>query len=299
MGDLDGRFAFVTGAGSGLGRAIALAFAGAGARVAVNDLRKDGVAETARALGAALACEPLVGDVADSHAVAGWFGTLTRATGDRLDVLVNNAGYADADPETMARLAAQMEELTTTGRVTTALDATQRMTDERWTRMLAVHLNGTFFCTREALKLMSPHRSGRIINMASIAGLTGIASVPHYSAAKAAIIGFTRGARAQVGAQGILKRTRSRRATSTPHPRRTRRATRRADEGSSPRRRSSAVSARRARDRRHRPLPRGPGRDVLHRPGAVAERRARRIAAASHGSRWGRKVRRWWIARAG
>jgi 3-oxoacyl-[acyl-carrier protein] reductase len=204
MGDLDGRFAFVTGAGSGLGRAIALAFAGAGARVAVNDLRKDGVAETARALGAALACEPLVGDVADSHAVAGWFGTLTRATGDRLDVLVNNAGYADADPETMARLAAQMEELTTTGRVTTALDATQRMTDERWTRMLAVHLNGTFFCTREALKLMSPHRSGRIINMASIAGLTGIASVPHYSAAKAAIIGFTKALAREVGAQGIL-----------------------------------------------------------------------------------------------
>jgi 3-oxoacyl-[acyl-carrier protein] reductase len=204
MGDLEGRFAFVTGAGSGLGRAIALAFAAAGARVAVNDLRADGVAETARALGTALACDPLVGDVADSRAVAGWFGTLARATGDRLDVLVNNAGYADSDPETMARLARQMEELTTTGRVTTALDATQRMTDERWTRMLAVHLNGTFFCAREALKLMSPRRSGRIINMASIAGLTGIASVPHYSAAKAAIIGFTKALAREVGAQGIL-----------------------------------------------------------------------------------------------
>ncbi len=204
MADLDGKIAFVTGAGSGLGREIALTFARAGARVAVNDLRPEPARDVAKALGASLACEPLTGDVADAALVRTWFATLARATNDRLDVLVNNAGYADSDEETMRRLAAQVEEATTSGRPTTPLEATARMSDERWTRMLAVHLNGTFYCTREALRLMAPRGGGRIVNMASIAGLTGIASVPHYSAAKAAIIGFTKAVARDVGSQGIL-----------------------------------------------------------------------------------------------
>jgi 3-oxoacyl-[acyl-carrier protein] reductase len=206
MGDLDGQIAFVTGAGSGLGREIALTFARAGARVAVNDLRAEAARATHDALAAlgGAACDPLVGDVADSARVRSWFATLADATRGRLDVLVNNAGYADADAETQARLARQLDELTTTGRATTALEATRRLSDERWSRMLAVHLNGTFFCTREALALMAPRGSGRIINMASIAGTTGIASVPHYSAAKAAIIGFTKAVARDVGSQGIL-----------------------------------------------------------------------------------------------
>lgn len=204
MADLSGQTAFVTGAGSGLGREIALTFARAGARVAVNDVRTEAAVDVARALGSSLACDPLIGDVSDSRVVRGWFETFAGAAGNHLDVLVNNAGYADADPETMTRLGRQLEELQTTGIVTTPLEATARMTDERWTRMLAVHLNGTFFCTREALRLMGPRKSGRIINMASIAGLTGIASVPHYSAAKAAIIGFTKSVAREVGGQGIL-----------------------------------------------------------------------------------------------
>ena len=204
MADLDGKIAFVTGAGSGLGREIALTFARAGARVAVNDLRAEPAREIARALGGSLACEPLGGDVADSALVRTWLATLAGATGGRLDVLVNNAGYADADEETTRRLKAQMEEAMASGRPTTPLEATVRLTDERWTRMLAVHLNGTFFCTREALRLMAPRGSGRIINMASIAGTTGIASVPHYSAAKAAIIGFTKAVARDVASQGIL-----------------------------------------------------------------------------------------------
>src|SRR3989442_6014027 len=70
--------------------------------------------------------------------------------------------------------------------------------------MLAVNLTGTCFCTREALGLMAPQQSGRIINMASIAGTTGIAGVTHYSAAKGAIIAFTKALAREVGPQGIL-----------------------------------------------------------------------------------------------
>ncbi len=204
MADLDDAIALVTGAGSGLGREIALTFARAGARVAVNDLRRDAAEDVARRLGDALACAPLVGDVADAASVRGWFATLAAATANRLDVLVNNAGYADSDDETMRRIGLQIDEVTRDGRATTPLDATARMTDERWARMIAVHLHGTFYCTREALKLMAPRGRGRIINMASIAGLTGIASVPHYSAAKAGIIGFTKAVAREVGSQGIL-----------------------------------------------------------------------------------------------
>ena len=207
MGDLDGKIAFVTGAGSGLGREIATTLARAGARVAVNDLRDDAAASVhgeLESMGAAAACGPLAGDVSDSARVHDLFARLARATGDRLDVLVNNAGHADSEPETVARLMQQLTELTTGGRIETALEATSRLSDDRWTRMLAVHVNGTFFCTREALRLMHPRRSGRIINLASIAGITGIASVPHYSAAKGAIIAFTKAVARDVAPHDIL-----------------------------------------------------------------------------------------------
>jgi 3-oxoacyl-[acyl-carrier protein] reductase len=207
VGELDGKIAFVTGAGSGLGREIALTFARAGAGVVINDLRADGAARTQAeiaALGAAQPCVPQVGDVSDAAQVERFFAAIAHATGERLDVLVNNAGYADTEPETVQRLTQQLAELTTEGRLTTALEATSRMSDERWTRMLAVHLNGTFFCTRAALRLMHPRRSGRIISLASIAGLTGIGSVPHYSAAKGAIIAFTKAVARDVAPHDIL-----------------------------------------------------------------------------------------------
>ncbi|HZR82602.1 MAG TPA: SDR family NAD(P)-dependent oxidoreductase [Candidatus Binatia bacterium] len=207
MAELDGKIAFVTGAGSGLGREIALALARAGAQVGINDLRREAAERThddLAGIGGALECGPQVGDVADPAAVAAWLAAVARATGDRLDVMVNNAGYADSDPETQARLQKQLAEVLESGRITTSLDAAARLSDERWSRMIAVHLTGTFHGTREALRLMSPRRSGRIINLASIAGLTGIASVPHYSAAKAGIIGLTKAVARDVAPLGIL-----------------------------------------------------------------------------------------------
>src|SRR5438094_528554 len=141
-------------------------------KVAFADLRPAAAAAVDAelcALGAALACGPLAGDVADAAAVRGWFERLGDATGGQLDILVNNAGHADTDAETQARLARQVEELMAGGRPTTPLEATARLSDERWLRMLAVHLTGTFFCTRAALPLMVAAGGGRIINMATMA----------------------------------------------------------------------------------------------------------------------------------
>jgi 3-oxoacyl-[acyl-carrier protein] reductase len=77
------------------------------------------------------------------------------------------------------------------------------MTDEAWHRMIGVHLNGTFFCTREALKLMSQRNQGTIINMASVAALAGIAMAPHYGAAKGGILSFTRSVAHEVASRNI------------------------------------------------------------------------------------------------
>jgi len=85
----------------------------------------------------------------------------------------------------------------------THLDITQNLSDESWHRMLAVHVDGTFFCTREALRLMSPKNRGVIVNISSVAALTGLEIVPHYSAAKGGILAFTRAVAREVGSRGI------------------------------------------------------------------------------------------------
>jgi 3-oxoacyl-[acyl-carrier protein] reductase len=199
---LAGRTALVTGGGSGLGEAIALAFAREGADVAVIDLDPERAARTAsRVETAGRRALSLPGDVSDPSGPEAWLREIARAWG-RLDVLVNNAGYADAIPGVMERQMAQVVE-GMQGEVKTSLDATISLSDEAWARMLAVHLSGTFHCTRAALRLMQPARRGAIVNMASVAGTTGLASVPHYSAAKAGIIGFTKAVAREVGPLGI------------------------------------------------------------------------------------------------
>ncbi|HEY8515259.1 MAG TPA: SDR family oxidoreductase [Candidatus Binatia bacterium] len=207
MKDLDGKIAFVTGAGSGLGREIALTFGRAGARVIVNDLRAEAAERTHAELekiDAVTHCGPQIGDVSDPEQVRRFFAAIGHATRERLDILVNNAGHADTEPETVRRMMQQLGEMQSTGRIATALEATSRLSDERWRKMMAVHVDGTFFCTREALKIMQFQRSGRIINIASIAGLTGIGGVPHYSAAKGAIIAFTKAVARDVAPYDIL-----------------------------------------------------------------------------------------------
>jgi 3-oxoacyl-[acyl-carrier protein] reductase len=206
---LKDKVALITGAGSGIGRAIATLFAEEGARVIANDVNEKAARETVEALGAARSgARAIRADVADSGQVTAMFDEVEREFGS-LDVLVNNAGIGSAGTSAADRDRLRersdtriMEQLSGQG-IQTHWDITQTMTDETWHRMIAVHLNGTFFCTREALRLMSRRDQGVIINLSSVAGLMGLENVPHYSAAKAGILGFTRAVAREVGSRKI------------------------------------------------------------------------------------------------
>src|SRR4051794_16945054 len=100
-------------------------------------------------------------------------------------------------------MAERQREEAATGRVVTPLDALVRLTDDEWRRLFAVHVDGTFYCTRAAVRFMATRGSGVIINMASICGIEGCEGHPHYSAAKAAILGLTRSAAKELILQGV------------------------------------------------------------------------------------------------
>lgn len=197
---LEGRVALVTGAGSGIGRAIALLFAQEGAQVVVNDIDLAAAQETVSqmaAVGPGLVptMRAVKANVASSAEVKVLFEEIEACHGT-LDILVNNAGIAETDTGKRDQITrkgeAQIAEMMMGGKVQTHWDLTQDLSDDEWHRMIGVHLNGTFFCTREALKVMSRKNRGSIINMSSVAALNGISIAPHYGAAKAGILGFTR-----------------------------------------------------------------------------------------------------------
>jgi 3-oxoacyl-[acyl-carrier protein] reductase len=203
MDRLRGKLALVTGGGSGLGEAICRRFAQEGAEVVVNDLRGEEAKRVAEAVGG----RPLPFDVTDSAAVDAAFDQLGRTFG-RLDVLVNNAGISPqhSEEEWQARADATLQQVAgiqAGGPVSTFVDSTVNLSDEQWHRMLAVHLDGTFFCTRAGLRLMNEQGSGAIVNMGSIMGTSGGAGAADYCAAKAAILGFTRSVAREVVLRGI------------------------------------------------------------------------------------------------
>ena len=185
-GRLEGKIACITGAGSGLGRAIAERFAAEGATIVAQDLRVGSAEETVGLLpdGDHFAQG---GDVADPEAVAAVFAAIDERLG-RLDVQVNNAGVdrlpGDGFDRMLAGEGAQI----------------RLMEHAAFTRMLEIHAGGTFACTQGAVGLM--RNGGSVITMSSIAGIAGWGPV-HYSAAKGAILGFTRAAARELGAMGI------------------------------------------------------------------------------------------------
>lgn len=174
-----GRVALVTGASGGIGQAIALALARAGAHVSIGYFRRRERAEELchriEALG--VQALPLQADLTKAEDAAGLVERTEAAFG-RVDILVNNAGIA------LAKL---------------LIDTTL----EEWEAMMAVHLRGTFACTKAALPGMIRRRFGRIINISSMWGQVGAANEVAYSTAKAGLIGFTKALAQEVGMCGI------------------------------------------------------------------------------------------------
>lgn len=199
---LQDRVALVTGGGSGIGQAVARQFVSEGATVVVVGRTQSRLDETV-AMAGKDRCIGIPTDVSDSASVAAMFEEL-RHKFARLDVLVNNAGIGVENVEDYNRvIEARGRELSTEGKIQTQWNMTASMSDEIWRRMMAVHLDGTFYCSREALKLMSPRGSGAIINVSSTAALAGQEGAPHYSAAKAGMLGFTRSLAREVASLNI------------------------------------------------------------------------------------------------
>jgi 3-oxoacyl-[acyl-carrier protein] reductase len=202
--DLDGKVALITGAAGGLGKAIARAFAKAGARLVLCDINEEALGQTSeeiRQLGAP--CLAARCDVSSSNEVSSTFKRACDHFG-ALHVLVNNAAVIPAgrdDEESRNKHYAYL----TTPMPRRSLGFTSNMSDKDWLRFWDVNVHGLFYCTREALRRMEPQRQGKIINVASVAGLSAYgAHSPHYSATKGAVIAFTRSVAAEVAGANIF-----------------------------------------------------------------------------------------------
>ena len=263
---LDGRVAAVTGGGSGIGRAICLRLAAEGARVAALDIDLDGAQATVDELDGGVA---LAADVTDSAAFGEALAEVEGRLGP-LDILVNNAGaVGGAHLKRVTPLLEVQRQERLAGTVSTPLDALVRLSDEEWSQLLRVHLDGTFFGTRAAARLMAPRGRGAIVNMASVCGLEGCTGHPHYSAAKAGVIGFTRAVAKELIVQGIRVNALAPGHVDTSKLRGQLDATRRVIAASTPAGRPGAARG----DRRRGGVPAVRRRGLLRRRDAEPERR--------------------------
>lgn len=174
---LDKRHVLVTGAGTGIGAAIATACAGAGASVSLAGRRRDPLVALQKSLDKDRAHVVSDFDVSNEDKVRAGVAAARGVFGP-IDVLVNNAGEAQSAPFAKTDLAT-------------------------WNTALAVNLTGTFLVTREVVPDMIAKRSGRVINIASTAGLVGYAYVSAYVAAKHGVIGLTRSLALEFARAGI------------------------------------------------------------------------------------------------
>ena len=190
--NLSGKTALVTGASSGIGAAVATALAANGATVWVNH-PDEVTAEAAEAVVTSIsesggAAQTIQADVSSESDVLAMFSTLGSGP---LDILVNNAGIAHSSP-------------------------VETLEVEDFDRLMGVHLRGTFLCTRSALKMMYAQNSGRIINTASQLAYIGAPGFSHYTAAKGAILSFTRSLALEIGDRPITANCVAPGATMTP-----------------------------------------------------------------------------------
>ena len=175
--DLSGKVALVTGGSRGIGKAVASRLAGAGARVALVDVvDPEQVEATAREIGGgAIAVRA---NVVDADDVGAAVSQIEEQLGP-IDVLVNNAG------------------ITRDGLLI-------RMTEEAWSAVLDVNLKGVFNMTKAVTRGMMKRRGGRVVNIASVVGITGNAGQANYSASKAGVIGFTKSVAKELAARNVL-----------------------------------------------------------------------------------------------
>ena len=188
MNRLEGKTALITGAARGLGAQIAERFAGEGAEVIINDLSQAAADATAERLGG----RAVAADVSDSASVAAMFEAVAGMT-DRLDILVNNAGISgmEGDNDARERIRVRAAALASGSEPPPESESgILDVTDDKWRKMLAVHMDGTFYCCRGALPLLPDGAS--IINLGSIMGTFGRPGGVAYCAAKSGILGFTR-----------------------------------------------------------------------------------------------------------
>ncbi len=176
---LNGKNAMVTGGSRGIGRAIALALAAAGANVIINyssnEAKAAEVVEEIEALGVkGLA---LKADIADAQAVKNMFQQIEESF-NKVDILINNAGI-------------------------TKDNLLIRMKEADWDQVMDVNLKGAFLCTKAVVRNMIKQRSGKIINISSVVGVTGNPGQANYCASKAGIIGFTKSLARELAGKGI------------------------------------------------------------------------------------------------
>ncbi|MFC5541285.1 3-oxoacyl-[acyl-carrier-protein] reductase [Ureibacillus sp. FSL W7-1570] len=180
MGKLEGKTAVVTGASRGIGRAIALELAKEGANVVVNyggskEKAEEVVEEILKMGQKAIAVQA---NVADNESVQNLMKTALDEFGS-IDILVNNAGI-------------------------TRDNLLMRMKEDEWDDVIETNLKGVFLCTKAVTRQMMKQRSGRIINIASVVGVTGNAGQANYTAAKAGVIGLTKTTARELASRNIL-----------------------------------------------------------------------------------------------